>query len=228
MAAYGVMLGTKAIVATDREAPYVLDEILGNQTDLPIIEHATDTHGASLINFAPVRPGRTATLAPYPGPSQDHSVSHRHPGRHLAAEFPRLGPLLTRKINLALISEIGTRTHYGMRSRRCWPRWVPENGIVMFDTAQVESLATAGGRATSPHHGRAQWRPRQHLTREPVERRMRGNALVQCGGQAGETGRERSRNRAPVRPLHHRQGQQVTDRHPGRAHHQNRDAGADP
>ncbi len=52
MAAYGVMLGTKAIVATDREAPYVLDEILGNQTDLPIIEHATDTHGASLINFA--------------------------------------------------------------------------------------------------------------------------------------------------------------------------------
>jgi hypothetical protein len=29
MAAYGVMLGTKAIVVTDREAPYVLDEILG-------------------------------------------------------------------------------------------------------------------------------------------------------------------------------------------------------
>jgi TnpA family transposase len=34
------------IVATDREAPYVLDEILGNATDLPITEHATDTHGA--------------------------------------------------------------------------------------------------------------------------------------------------------------------------------------
>src|SRR5271165_3049479 len=44
--------GTKVIVATDREAPYVLDEILGNQTDLPITEHATDTHGASLLNFA--------------------------------------------------------------------------------------------------------------------------------------------------------------------------------
>jgi len=41
--------GTKVIVATDREAPYVLDEILGNQTDLPITEHATDTHGASLM-----------------------------------------------------------------------------------------------------------------------------------------------------------------------------------
>ena len=40
------------IVATDREAPFVLDEILGNATDLPISEHATDTHGASLLNFA--------------------------------------------------------------------------------------------------------------------------------------------------------------------------------
>ena len=27
-------------------------KILGNQTDVPITEHATDTHGASLINFA--------------------------------------------------------------------------------------------------------------------------------------------------------------------------------
>src|SRR5271165_2983316 len=35
--------GTKVIEATDREAPYVLDEILGNQTDLPITEHATDS-----------------------------------------------------------------------------------------------------------------------------------------------------------------------------------------
>ena len=39
--------GTKVIVATDRGAPYVLDEILGNQTDLPITEHATDTHGVA-------------------------------------------------------------------------------------------------------------------------------------------------------------------------------------
>jgi TnpA family transposase len=40
------------IVATDREAHYVLDEILGNATDLPITEHATDTHGVTLVNFA--------------------------------------------------------------------------------------------------------------------------------------------------------------------------------
>jgi TnpA family transposase len=43
--------GAKVIVVTKSEATYVLDEILGNQTDLPIAEHATDTAGASLVNF---------------------------------------------------------------------------------------------------------------------------------------------------------------------------------
>src|SRR5260370_34284229 len=64
--------GTKVIVATDREAPYVLDEILGNQTDLPITEHATDTHGASPPTLALAHlarrhlPPRTPTLAHTP------------------------------------------------------------------------------------------------------------------------------------------------------------------
>ncbi|MFF7945154.1 Tn3 family transposase [Nocardia gamkensis] len=44
--------GTKVIVTTRREAQYVLDEILSNATDLSITEHATDTHGVTLVNFA--------------------------------------------------------------------------------------------------------------------------------------------------------------------------------
>ncbi|GAA3466526.1 hypothetical protein GCM10018965_010780 [Nonomuraea roseola] len=36
---------------TTREANYTLDELLGNETDLPIHEHATDTYGATLVNF---------------------------------------------------------------------------------------------------------------------------------------------------------------------------------
>lgn len=43
---------TKVIVATAPESHYVLDGIVGNDTDLPIVEHATDTHGATLANFA--------------------------------------------------------------------------------------------------------------------------------------------------------------------------------
>jgi TnpA family transposase len=44
--------GTKVIVPTAREAHYALDDFLGNATDLPVHEHATDTHGVTLINFA--------------------------------------------------------------------------------------------------------------------------------------------------------------------------------
>jgi TnpA family transposase len=44
--------GTKIIVPTAREAHFVLDDFLGNATDLPIAEHATDTHSATLITFA--------------------------------------------------------------------------------------------------------------------------------------------------------------------------------
>lgn len=44
--------GTKIIVVTRKEAHYVLGEIMGNATDLPITEHATDTHGVTLVNFA--------------------------------------------------------------------------------------------------------------------------------------------------------------------------------
>jgi hypothetical protein len=40
--------GTKIIVATDREAHYVLDEILGNATDLPITEHAAGSPWSTL------------------------------------------------------------------------------------------------------------------------------------------------------------------------------------
>jgi TnpA family transposase len=43
---------TKVIAATAPESPYMLDGILGNQTDLLITEHATDAHGATLANFA--------------------------------------------------------------------------------------------------------------------------------------------------------------------------------
>ncbi|WP_123972618.1 Tn3 family transposase [Streptomyces sp. Ag109_O5-1] len=51
MQAYGID-ATKVIVVTRKEAHYVLDEIMGNKTDLPITEHATDTHGVTQVIFA--------------------------------------------------------------------------------------------------------------------------------------------------------------------------------
>lgn len=44
--------GGKAIASTVRDATYVLDEILANETELPILEHTTDTSGFTEIVFA--------------------------------------------------------------------------------------------------------------------------------------------------------------------------------
>lgn len=44
--------GTKVIPATVRDATYVLDEILDNETELPIVEHTTDTTGYTELVFA--------------------------------------------------------------------------------------------------------------------------------------------------------------------------------
>lgn len=44
--------GAKVIPTTVRDATYVLDEILGNETELPIVEHAVDTHGFTEVVFS--------------------------------------------------------------------------------------------------------------------------------------------------------------------------------
>jgi TnpA family transposase len=44
--------GSKPVIITARDATYVLDAILGNETELAILEHTTDTAGATEIIFA--------------------------------------------------------------------------------------------------------------------------------------------------------------------------------
>jgi TnpA family transposase len=44
--------GTKVIPTTVRDATYVLDEILDNETELPLLEHTTDTAGYTELVFA--------------------------------------------------------------------------------------------------------------------------------------------------------------------------------
>ena len=94
---------TKVIAATSPESPNVLDGILGNQTDLPVTEHATDTHGATLANFAlfdlvdlqfspRIRDLGKITLY-RPGPRADFT-----------ARYPAAGHLLTRRLNENLIT----------------------------------------------------------------------------------------------------------------------------
>jgi TnpA family transposase len=78
---------TKVIVVTQPEAPYVLDEILSNQTDLPIAEHSTDTAGATLVNFAlfdlvgkQFSPRiRTSAASPCAAPLRKDAMTARYP-----------------------------------------------------------------------------------------------------------------------------------------------------
>jgi TnpA family transposase len=96
--------GTKVIVVTQSEAAYVLDEILGNQTDLPIAEHATDTAGASLVNFGlfdlvgKVFSPRIRDLGKI-------TLCRTGSKGEAASRWPHAGPLLTRRTNGALIGE---------------------------------------------------------------------------------------------------------------------------
>ncbi len=48
--------GTKVIPPTVRDATYVLDGILGNETELPLFEHTVDTSGFTEAVF-PSSPG---------------------------------------------------------------------------------------------------------------------------------------------------------------------------
>ncbi len=96
--------GTKIIVATKREAHYVLDEILGNATDVPITEHATDTHGVTLVNF-----GLFDLLGLQLSPrirDLGKITLHRIAAKARAeADHPHVAPLLTRRVNVELIAE---------------------------------------------------------------------------------------------------------------------------
>ena len=96
--------GTKIIVATKREAHYVLDEILGNATDIPITEHATDTHGVTLVNFA-LFDLLGLQLSPRIRDLGKITLNRMGSRAQVEADYPCTGPLLTRKLNTDLIAE---------------------------------------------------------------------------------------------------------------------------
>ena len=93
----------KVIVATAPESHYVLDGILGNQTDLPVTEHATDTHGATLANFA-LFDLVGLQLSPRIRDLGKITLYRTGPRAGFLARYPAAGPLLTRRLNSELIT----------------------------------------------------------------------------------------------------------------------------
>lgn len=97
--------GTKVIVPTTREAHYVLDDFLGNATDLPIAEHATDTHGVTLINFALFDLVGKALTPRIRDLGKVTPVPRRHPSV-VNARYPHAGPLLTDRLDQDLVVDM--------------------------------------------------------------------------------------------------------------------------
>jgi TnpA family transposase len=96
---------TKVIVATAPESHYVLDGLLGNETDLPTFEHATDTHGATLANFA-LFDLVGKQLSPRIRDLGKITLYRTGPRADFLDRYPRTGPLLTRRLNLDLITDM--------------------------------------------------------------------------------------------------------------------------
>lgn len=94
---------TKVIVAAAPESHYVLDGILGNGTDLPIAEHATDTHGATLANFA-LFDLVGKQLSPRIRDLGKITLYRTGPRASFTSRYPHAGPLLHRRLNAELIT----------------------------------------------------------------------------------------------------------------------------
>jgi TnpA family transposase len=95
--------GTQVIVPTERDGLFTLDEILGNTTELPILEHATDTHGQMLATFA-LFDLVGLILSPRIAGLTDRQLWRPHPPSAYT-RWPRAGPLLAHHAQTGLIDE---------------------------------------------------------------------------------------------------------------------------
>jgi len=95
--------GTQVVVSTDRDGLYVLDEILGNTTELPIVEHTTDSHGQLLATFG-LFDLVGKKLSPRIAKIADKPRWRPHPASHYA-QWPLAGPLLALHAQIDLIEE---------------------------------------------------------------------------------------------------------------------------
>ncbi|MEQ4724612.1 Tn3 family transposase [Nonomuraea sp. B19D2] len=113
--------GTKIIVPNAREAHFVLDDFLGNATDLPLFEHATDTHGVTLINFA-LFDLVGKLLSPRIRDLGKITMIRDDTPTEVVKRYPHAGPLLGARWNEDLIAE-------------CWPDLLRMAGSLKYGQA---------------------------------------------------------------------------------------------
>ena len=102
---YPILLALIAQSAVDVLDDVLLDGILGNQTDLPVTEHATDTHGATLANFV-LFDLVGLQLSPRIRDLGKITLYRTGPRAEFAARYPSACKLLTRRLNEDLITDM--------------------------------------------------------------------------------------------------------------------------
>jgi TnpA family transposase len=149
--------GTKVIVVTQPEAAYVVDEILGNQTDLPIAEHATDTASLVVTKLSASGPQNTLAAA-----LKEYGLLRRtiYAARYLSDEAYRRR--ISRQLNKgeslhALRRDLGyahegkvRHRHHEDQTEQALCLTVVTNAIVAWTTEYL-ALAVAERRAGSDH-----------------------------------------------------------------------------
>jgi TnpA family transposase len=93
---------TKVIMAYAPEAHFTLDGIFGNITDLPIVEHSTDTAGATLANFA-LFDLTGLTLSARIRDMGKLTLCRTGAKADFTDRYPHAGRLLTRRCNTELV-----------------------------------------------------------------------------------------------------------------------------
>jgi TnpA family transposase len=102
------VFSTQVISCAEREAPYVLDGLLDNPTDLPVRTHMVDTHGYTdqlfglcyLLGFAFM-----PRLKNLPGQRLFKPAGSPEEGLFGSRDYPQLDPLFSGTVNLNLIAE---------------------------------------------------------------------------------------------------------------------------
>ncbi|WP_318528368.1 Tn3 family transposase [Nonomuraea gerenzanensis] len=103
-----------------------MDDFLGNATDLPIAEHATDTHGATLINFALFDLVGKALTPRLRDLTRVTLVRDETP-TEIAKRYPHAGPLLGARWNEDLVAG-------------CWPDLLRMAGSLKYGQATASLI----------------------------------------------------------------------------------------
>jgi TnpA family transposase len=103
-----------------------LTKFSGTQTDIPITEHGTDTHGVTLVNFG-LFDLLGLQLSPRIRDLGKITLYRAGPKSEVESEFPLAGPLLTRRVNVDLIAghyddllRLAGSLKFGTPPRPCW------------------------------------------------------------------------------------------------------------